>query len=108
MKELVFKGTSLKDLKEFPSDVKANAGYQLHKVQTGEEPSDWKPMETIGSGVKEIRLTDGDQHRVIYLAKFEEAVYVLHCFRKKTQKTSQTDIKKASAIYKKIIRERKQ
>ena len=93
MKKLSFLGSSLEDLREFPKLVKSEAGYQLEKVQSGFEPDDFKPMPTVGKGVWEIRIKDeAGQFRVIYIAKLKEAVYVLHCFQKKTQKTSQKDL----------------
>lgn len=93
MKKLSFLGSSLDDLREFPAEVKSEAGYQLERVQSGLEPLDFKPMPTIGKGVWEIRIKDeAGQFRVIYIAKLKEAVYVLHCFQKKTQKTAQKDI----------------
>jgi len=88
-------GSSLKDLCDdeiFPYDTRRAAGYQLRKVQRGDEPDDWKPFDELGAGTKEIRIkqTDG-AFRVMYVAKFEDAIYVLHCFKKKSQKTSQKD-----------------
>jgi len=84
MKELRFRGSSLDDLRKFPAPVMREAGYQLDKVQCGNEPADWKPMSSIGEGVKEIRVQDeAGAFRVIYLAKLVDAVYVLHCFQKK-------------------------
>ena len=93
MKKLSFLGSSLDDLREFPAAVKSEAGYQLERVQSGLEPLDFKPMPTIGKGVWEIRIKDeAVQFRVIYIAKLKEAVYVVHCFQKKTQKTARKDI----------------
>ena len=64
-------------------------------------------MQSIGSGVKEIRITDSDGiYRVIYVAKFEEAIYVLHAFKKKTQKTSPPDLDTAKRAYKQVLEER--
>jgi len=72
-------------------------------VQRGLEPEDWKPMKTIGAGVNEIRVKDkAEAFRVIYLATRPEAVYVLHCFQKKTEKTSQHDIDLAQKRFKAI------
>ena len=97
MKKLSFLGSSLEDLREFPKSVKSEAGYQLEKVQSGLEPDDFKPMPTVGKGVWEIRIRDeAGQFRVIYIAKLKDVVYVLHCFQKKTQKTSQQDLELSS------------
>ena len=80
-------GDSMDALRGFPQSVRRNAGFQLDKVQHGKEPDNWKPMKAIGSGVQEIRLRDeAGAFRVIYLAKLEDAVYVLHCFQKKRRK----------------------
>ena len=79
-------------LRAFPEDARRQAGYQLRRVQFGEMPSDWKPMPGVGSGVYEIRIHTGTEHRVFYIAKFAEAVYVLHAFEKRTRKTRQAEI----------------
>lgn len=107
MKKLEWIGSSYKDLCSFPEDAKDTAGYQLHLLQIGEQPTDWKPMITIGNGVQEIRIReDSGAFRVIYVAKFDEAVYVLHAFQKKTQKTTQHDIELARERFKTMIKER--
>ena len=96
MKELIWIGTSKHDLRSFPADVRQDAGYQLSKVQHGDDPDDWKPMSGIGLGVREIRIRDqAGAFRVIYLARFRNAVYVLHAFQKKTQETPVKDIQLA-------------
>lgn len=106
MKSVSFRGTSLVDLRQFPDSAKREAGYQIDKVQNGEEPDNWKPMKTIGPGVNEIRIADeGDAYRVLYVAKFEDTVYILHCFKKQTQKTSEADKKIAVKRYKSLLRE---
>lgn len=106
MKELRFRGNSLDDLRQFPVCAMREAGYQMDKVQNGKNPSDWKPMEAIGTGVKEIRIQDeAGAFRVIYLAKLADAVYVLHCFQKKTQQTSEKDIKLARNRFKDLMKE---
>lgn len=96
MKDIVWCGDSLERLKAFPESSRKKAGHELSNVQAGEEPSDWKPMSSIGQGVNEIRIKDEyGAFRVIYIAKFEDAIYVLHVFQKKTQKTEQRDIELA-------------
>ena len=107
MKDIEFIGSALEDLKDFPAKAKREAGYQLDRVQNGLEPTDWKPMKTIGAGVKEIRIKEGNQYRVIYIAKHEEAVYVLHAFEKKTQRTAQKDIDSAKAALKALNAQRR-
>ncbi|MDP2834790.1 MAG: type II toxin-antitoxin system RelE/ParE family toxin [Pseudomonadota bacterium] len=107
MKPLRFAGASIDDLRKFPLDARREAGFQLTKVQHGMEPSDWKPMQSVGEGVKEIRIREeSGAFRVIYLAKLAEAVYVLHCFQKKTEQTSQKDIELARKRLKDLMRER--
>lgn len=105
-KELEFVGSSYDDLIAFPHGARHEAGYQLDRVQQGEEPTDWKPMSTIGPGACEIRLHEASgAFRVIYVAKFGTAVYVLHCFQKKTQKTEQRDLDLATQRYRQLLRE---
>jgi phage-related protein/predicted XRE-type DNA-binding protein len=91
MKPVRFLGNSLQRLRDFPVDARQDAGYQLDKVQRGLQPDDFKPMPTIGKGVEEIRIRDDSGiYRVIYTARFADAVFVLHAFEKKTQRTSPT------------------
>lgn len=91
-KPLAWLGSSLADLRAFPADAKRAAGYQLGRVQQGLMPVDWKPMTTVGAGVYEIRIHMGLAHRVFYVAKYEEAVYVVHAFEKRTARTRDADI----------------
>jgi phage-related protein len=93
MRPIVFLGDSLRRVREFPEDARRTVGHELRDVQFGDEPSDWKPMPGIGAGVREIRIREASgAFRVVYLAKLETAIYVLHAFQKKTQQTAQTDI----------------
>ena len=92
MKQLYFVGAALEELRAFPRASRRAAGYQLDRVQYGLEPSDWKPMATVGSGVREIRIHHDGQYRVIYVAKIGDSVHVLHAFQKKAQKTRKQDI----------------
>ena len=92
MKPLNFVGSSLDDLRNFPDEARRAAGFELRAVQNGLEPSDWKPMPVIGPGVNEIRIHVLGEWRVIYVAKFRDAIYVLHAFHRKTRKTSRRDI----------------
>ena len=105
-KPIEFRGSSLDDLRAFPLAAKREAGHQLNQVQNGQEPDDWKPMNTVGQGVKEIRIRDAaGAFRVIYVAKFTDAVYVLHCFQKKTEKTSKADLDLAAKRYRDLLKE---
>jgi len=104
MKRIQFLGDSLKSLREFPEDAKHDLGYQLDKVQRGEQPDDFKPMPSIGKGVEEIRVRDDSGiYRVIYTARLADAVYVLHAFQKKTQTTAKRDIALASKRYAELM-----
>jgi len=103
MKEIEFIGRSLEAIRGFSVDAKREAGYQLDRVQRGLDPTDWKPMTTIGQGVREIRIKEDGQWRIIYIAKFEDAVYVLHAFRKKTQKTTKSDIDAAKRALSEVV-----
>ena len=105
MKPIRFCGRSLDVICSFPVVAKRETGYQLDRVQHGFEPVDWKPMPSIGSGVREIRIIHEGQYRVIYVAKFAEAVYVLHAFQKKTQKTRKQDIDTAKQALKQLQNE---
>lgn len=91
MKELKFAGSALADIRDFPLEARREAGYQLSQVQFGFEPSDWKPMSGISTGVREIRIHKKGEFRVVYITRFYEAIYVLHAFRKKTRKISKRD-----------------
>jgi phage-related protein len=93
MKPVHCVGTSREDLRQLPDSAQETAGFQLFKVQQGKEPDDWKPMATIGPGVREIRVRDArGAFRIFYVAKFEEAIYALHVCQKRSQKTAQADL----------------
>jgi phage-related protein len=104
MRGLEFVGRSKQDLSQFPASARAEAGHALYLLQEGRKPKDWKPMKSVGLGVNEIRIHDEvGAFRVIYIAKFEEAIFVLHCFEKKSQKTSAADLAIASARYRIVL-----
>ncbi len=106
LKPVEFMGNSLDDLRAFPLEARREAGYQLDRVQSGQVPNDWKPMNTVGQGVKEIRIRDAAGiFRVIYVAKFIDAIYVLHCFAKKTAQTSNLDLEIATKRYRDLLKE---
>jgi phage-related protein len=103
VKGVEFVGSSDDDLRAFPQVARQRAGYQLHRVQSGQDPSDWKPMTTIGAGCREIRVRDSrDAYRVFYVATVGDTVYVLHCFQKKSQRTPQADIDLGKQRYKQM------
>jgi phage-related protein len=98
MKPIVFMGDSLERIRKFSDQPRREMGFQLDRVQRGLNPDDWKPMATVGPGVREIRVRDTTgAYRAIYIASFVDAVYVLHAFQKKTSRTPQTDISVAEA-----------
>lgn len=106
IKPIEFRGTSLDDLRAFPLAARREAGHQLDQVQNGRDPDDWKPMNTVGQGVKEVRILDAaGAFRVIYVAKFADAVYVLHCFQKRAEKTSKVDVDLATKRYRNLLKE---
>ena len=103
LKPVVFVGDALENLRDFPEGARQDAGRELARVQEGRDPIDWKPMPTVGSGVREICVSDKPgEFRVIYVAKLADAIYVLHAFHKKTQKTNQRDLDLAMRRYKQI------
>jgi phage-related protein len=105
-KPVEFRGSALDDLRAFPAAARREAGYQLDQVQRGREPDDRKPMNTVGRGVQQIRIRDATgAFRVMYVAKFDDAVHVLHCFQKKTQKTSKADLNLAAQRYRDLLKE---
>ncbi len=106
LKPVQFRGSALDDLRAFPALARREAGYQIDQVQHGHEPDDWKPMPIIGSGVQEIRIRDvAGVFRIVYVAKFADAIYVLHCFQKKTQKTSKLDLDLSQSRYRDLLKE---
>lgn len=109
MKSVHFVGTSRGDLRQLPDSAQETAGFQLFKVQQGKEPDDWKPMPTVGPGVQEIRVRDErGAFRVFYVAKFEEAVYVLHVFQKRSQKTASADLDLGKSRYVELLKWRRE
>ena len=102
-KPLAWLGASLDDVRAFPEDSRRAAGHQLGRVQQGLLPTDWKPMATVGPGVMEIRVHTRVEHRVFYVAKFDEAVYVLHAFEKRTRKTPKHDVDLARQRFRELV-----
>lgn len=102
MKLLTFLGSSLNDIREFPDEARHLAGYELYRVQCGLDPHNWKPLPTVGPGVREIRIHLLGAWRVLYVSTIADRIYVLHAFQKKTQKTPFRDIELARQRYKQI------
>jgi phage-related protein len=91
-KPVIWLGSSLAEVRSFPDVARQRIGHALDLVQDGHDPPDWKPMPSVGAGVREIRVRTGQQFRVLYVAHFAEAIYVLHAFEKKSQKTPPADL----------------
>ena len=108
-KEVEFEGDSLERIKGFPEVAKQRTGYEIHKLQCGENPTNFKPVRNVGAGVFEIRVdSEGSWFRVFYVAKFEEAIYVLHAFSKKQNQTPQQDIDIGKDRYRDLIKRRRE
>jgi phage-related protein len=106
-KPLLWLGSTRTDLRAFSEDARQMAGYQLSRVQHGEAPSDWKPLPSIGPGVTELRIRTAVAYRVIYVAKFAEAVYVLHAFEKRSPKIRAVDLAVAKKRWNDLLRQRR-
>lgn len=104
----MFVGSSRDDLRDFPADARGRAGFELDQVQRGLPPSDWRPMPSIGPGVMEIRVHTALEHRVFYVARMEDAVYVLHAFEKKSRKTSKHDLQVGRARLSQLLAHRRE
>ena len=108
-KQIRWIGSAYDDLLAFPKDARKEAGFQLGKVQAGLEPTDWKPFDDVGLGTREIRIREASGiFRVMYVVKFEEAIYVLHCFRKKTHTTTKRDQAITAVRYRAVVNARKE
>ena len=105
-KLLIWLGDSRDVISAFPDDVRKIAGFQLWRVQCRLEPNDWKPMAGVGPGVQELRIHTAAEHRVLYIAKFAEAIYVLHAFEKRTRRTAKDDVGLARQRLRLLINQR--
>lgn len=102
-------GDSLAQLRAFPDGARRETGFQIDRLQKGLDPNDWKPMKSIGQGVREIQVRDkSGAFRVIYVAAWADAIYILHAFQKKTAATSKHDLELASARFKDVTQGIKQ
>jgi phage-related protein len=109
MKPVSFIGNSLDEVRSFPDSARREVGFQIDRLQRGLDPDDWKPMKTIGAGVREIRVRDASgAFRVIFIATLEDAVYILHAFQKKTEATSKRDLDLATARFRELMRRERQ
>ncbi len=107
MKAIEWLGSTHKDIMSFPKEARKELGFNLQLVQKGLEPMDWKPMRSVGMGVKEIRVHVGDEYRVIYVATYGAKIYALHAFQKKSRKTTKRDIQLAKDRFKLIVNVRR-
>lgn len=105
LKPIVWRGDSLGCVRAFPGPARQDAGCQLDRIQRGLDPRDWKPVTSVGPGVAEIRIHAGGEYRVLYVSKFKEAVYVLHAFLRKAQKTPAREISLGRERYRSLLRE---
>ncbi len=105
-KPLIGLGTALDDLRAFPHEARRSAGHENHLVQLGLQPSDRKPMSSVGPGVMELPIHSQLEHRVFYLAKFAEAVFVIHALQKQTRKTAKHGIDLAKHRLAEMLRQR--
>ena len=104
MRKVVFEGNTPEIIRQLPDDARYRSGYEIDRVQRDKEPENWMPFPAIGQGAREIRIQVDGQYRIIYIAKFEGKVHVLHVFKKKTQKTRKSDIEIAKHRLKDVIR----
>lgn len=102
MKTICFEGDTLGIIRAFPDRARSRAGFELDRVQRGQEPINWKPLTSVGRGVREIRIQVGEQFRVVYVARFGDRLHVLHAFHKKTQKTRTADLELAKRRYRDV------
>jgi phage-related protein len=107
LKPVHWLGDSRDRLRRFPQESRREIGYQLSLIQAGRPAIDWKPITAVGAGVIEIRVHAGGEYRMFYVAKFEDAIYVLRVFAKKTRKASSLDVELAKKRYRELLEGRK-
>lgn len=103
-RRICWMGSSLADIRKFSATVRRAIGFELDAVQRGMDPADWKPMPSVGLGVREIRIHVSGEHRVLYLSRLGNVVYVLHAFEKKSQRTGRKDLAVARNHYRNALR----
>jgi len=106
IKPIRWVGSAREEIQSLPEDARKEVGFALWTLQQGIQPSDFKPMSIVGKGVEEIRIRTEDSYRVFYIVRFEEAIYVLHAFQKKTQKTAKKNIDVGQKRYKQLLQNR--
>jgi phage-related protein len=110
---IAWEGDSKEVISLFPDVAKQNLGFQLRLLQRGQQPTDFRPMSSIGPGVFELRDQDERAwYRVIYLSKVRDIIHVLHCFEKRSRETPLKEINTARQRLKmvraRLIADRKQ
>jgi phage-related protein len=108
VKDLKFRGKLPKGSLRIFQACAARGEIPTRPLANGLEPEDFKSMSDVETGMQEIRIKDeAGIFRVLYVARFEDAVYVLHCFQKKTQRTANSDLDLASKRYAELVKEQK-
>ena len=107
-KPVVWVGSSLRDMRMLPEPAQNKLGHLLERVQSGETPHGSKSMRSVGNGVMELRAQVAGAFRLICIMRLAEAIYVLHVFQKKSEKTSMLDLQLARVRYQAIFREREE
>lgn len=103
-KKAIFLGSSLERIKLFPAAAKARVGYQIFRLQCGEQPNDFKAVKSVGPGVYEIRVAaDRSWYRAFYCLKFRDSIFILHAFEKKQNKTSNKDLRIARKALRELV-----
>jgi phage-related protein len=105
-KPVYWAGSSLEDLRRFPDNARRTAGQQLNRIQHGLMPNDFKSLPAVGPGVCEIRIRTDVEHRVMYVAKLVEGIYVLHAFEKRSQRIRRSDLDLARRRLADVLRNR--
>jgi phage-related protein/predicted XRE-type DNA-binding protein len=100
---IAWEGDSREVIRSFPEEIRAELGIELQLLQWGDEPRSYRPMPSIGSGVYELRQQDERSwYRIVYLARIDDVIHVLHCFEKKSAKTPRSDVRLARARLKMV------
>ena len=101
-----WEGDSLSVLREWPKPIREDVGVALDEMQEGRHATlPVRPMPSIAGGVFELKDSDKSKwYRVIYLARREDVIYVLHCFTKDSAKTEKNDLATAKARWKEVQR----
>ena len=102
MKKLEWVGDSLENLRHFPAEVSRPIGFALHTAQEGETPPNTKPLKGVDGVYEIVQQYNTDTYRAVYIAKLKNAIYVLHCFQKKSKKGKATPLKDMKLIRRRL------